>query len=277
MDPTHRGILIIKHGFSMCMYLSVSAVSNICDETLSVLDEREGYIASPGYTELHSATDSFVISQYQPPYRCALTVNVPPDHGYGALYFYIKDLDFRSMHGPTTPTDSKENNLTSAQIDQETCIQFAEILANNNKETVQIVCSLQDIKARGPVFMSKTFHVEITYWSINVEFNDFLLHYIGKYASLKLTVYGMDRLCGHKIPCIHAQCCPQGWCGVGWAEWGRMVGGGWVRVVGVSGGRWVVVVVSGLRWGGDVSWDGEVAGEVSSIARNDMLPWGVPN
>ena len=254
-----------------CMYLSVSAVSNICDETLSVLDEREGYIASPGYTDLHSATDSTVISQYQPPYRCALTVKVPPGHGYAALYFYVKDLDFRSMHGPTTPTDSKENNLTYAQIDQETCIQFAEILANNNKETIQIVCSLQDIKARGPVFTSKTFHVEITYWSINKEFNDFLLHYIGKYVSLTLSMEWIDYVAGAiKYHAFIHNVVFRG--GVGWVEWGRMVGGGWMGVVVVSGGRWVAVVVTGLRWGGDVSWDCKVAGEVSSIARNDMLP-----
>ena len=158
----------------------MSAVSNICDKTLSVLDERKGYIASPGYTDLHSATGSIVSGQYQPPYRCTLPIKVPPGHGYTALHFYIKDLDFRSNHGPTTPTDSEKSDST---LGNETCIQFTEVLANNSKRNVRIVCSLRDIPARGPVFTTTSFHVDITYWSINEDFNDFLLHYVGKYVN----------------------------------------------------------------------------------------------
>ena len=182
LDPLHSGIYLFACYFQFCMYISVSAVLNICDKTVGVLDEQEGYIASPGYTNLYSVSGSNIAGQYQSPYRCTLTVQVPPVPGFTTLHFYIRDLHFRSNHGPTTPTNSESSDTAIKQTNEhQTCLQFAEALTNSSHVHVKKVCSLRQIGAHGLVFMSSSFRVEITYWSFAEDFNDFLLFYKGKW------------------------------------------------------------------------------------------------
>ena len=165
----------------LCMYILVSAVLNICDKTIGVLDEQEGYIASPGYTNLYSVTGSNTAGQYQSPYPCTLTIKVPPVPGFTTLYFYVKDLHFRSNYEPTTPTDSESSDTIIKQTNQhQTCLQFAEVLTNSSHGNVKTICSLRQIGNRALVFMSSSLQVEITYWSFAADFNDFLLFYKGK-------------------------------------------------------------------------------------------------
>ena len=143
-----------------------------------MLDEQEGYIASPGYIASYSVTGSNTTGQDQPNYLCTLTVNV---RGFTTLHFYVKDLHFRSNHGPTTPTDSESSDTITKQTNQhQTCLQFTEVITNNSNGNVKKICSLREVGARGLVFMSSSFQVEITYWSFAEDFNDFLLYYKGK-------------------------------------------------------------------------------------------------
>ncbi len=160
---------------------------------MSVLGERAGYIASPGYTDLHSGTPgqgSAAAAAVAPgsgqrgtgtaPRLCTLTV-LPPASGPNTfLELYVRDLDFRSMHEPTTPTDGEEGTISTEPY-YESCIKFTEPAGINARQGFpRTVCSLTEVPGGGLVFTTRGLRVDITYWSINEDFNDFLLYYTGK-------------------------------------------------------------------------------------------------
>ncbi len=154
-------------------------MSNICDETVSALDEPTGYIASPGYTSLHSAAT--VPDQHQTPHLCTLSISIPSRRGYSALYVYLRDLDFRTTSAWTTPGESNTEESSPSDPNYfETCLHFVERLSNKSDGQAHSVCAKKDLMSGGLAFMSKSLHVEISYWTVSKDFHDFLIYYAGK-------------------------------------------------------------------------------------------------